>query len=400
MKPPPHILVLPTWYPNARRPDYAVFFRVQTQALQRAGARVGVIFPELREFRDVGGLRSFLANRFQISHAAPDGYPVVRWHGWRFPKLHAFGARLFGWAAYRLYKAYVARHGRPDLILAHTAINAGWAAAHIAQRENLPFVVVEHSTHFARGFYNPAQLARVRRCFHAAKAVYAVSEPFAARLADQFDCPVQYAPNAIDTQFFAPADPPSDFRSDRPVRLAFVGTMDAKKGVDVLLRALAQVQIPQGFELRMIGEGPSLSDYKALAQSLGLADKVHFLGHGRQTQVRDLMRQADVFVLPSRFETFGVVLIEALATGTPVVATRSGGPETIVTTPMLGQLVAPEDIGALAQAIQDETAHLAAAPRDLAHKRNADIAARFGADARARAFLATLTPFLPAKEHS
>lgn len=394
----PHILILPTWYPNARRPDYAVFFRVQTKALQRAGAKVGVIFPELREVTDLGGLGSVLENRFQTVHEAPDGYPVVRWQGWRVPKLHGLSAAMFVQAARRLYRTYVARHGRPDLILAHTAINGGWAAKQIADAEDLPFVVVEHSTHFARGFYGPAELDRVQQTFHGAQAVYAVSEPFAARLSDQFDLPVHYAPNAIDTDFFAP-DPHADgFQADRPARLGFVGTMDAKKGVDVLLRAIAQMNMPQGVDLRLIGEGPSQGDYQALAADLGIAGQVTFLGHGRQTAVRDLMRWSDLFVLPSRFETFGVVAIEALATGTPLVATRSGGPESIVTDPMLGQLVATDDPGALARAITDELAALAGAAPDLPAKRNADIAARFGADARAAAFLAGLEPYLPRKD--
>lgn len=390
----PHILVLPTWYPNSRRPDYAVFFRVQTKALQRAGATVGVIFPELREITDFGGLKSASRNHFQIEHESPDGYPVLRWHGWRIPKLHDISARIFLNAAQRLYQAYIAKYGRPDIILAHTAINAGWAAKEIAKSEGIPFVVVEHSTHFARGFYSAADLDRASQTFHAAKAVYAVSEPFSSLLSDRFGVTVKYAPNAIDTAFFAPDGHRLPFNFDRPARLGFVGTMDSKKGVDVLIRAVAQLDLSHGLELRLIGEGASQNSYRALAEELGIGAKVTFLGHARQTQVRDLMLWSDIFALPSRFETFGVVLIEALATGTTVIATRSGGPESIVTEPFLGQLVAAEDSTALAVAIKEELQNLVDAPTDLPKRRNAHIAERFGSDSRARAFLSGLKPYI------
>lgn len=387
-----HILVLPTWYPNSRRPDYAVFFRVQTKALQRAGAKVGVIFPELREVTDLGGIASILDNRFQVSHEATDGYPVIRWHGWRVPKMRNSAAKMFADAAHRLFKMYVAKHGRPDLILAHTAVNAGWAAKTISEAENLPFVLVEHSTHFARNFYNADDLDRARKAFHAAAAVYAVSEPFAQLLSGMFGLSVKYAPNAIDTAFFAPEGQRAPFRFDRPARIGFVGTLDAKKGVDVLIRAIAKLTLPAGAELRLIGEGPSQGVYHRLAGDLGIASQVKFLGHARQSQVKELMLWSDVFVLPSRFETFGVVAIEALATGAPVVATRSGGPESIITERFLGQLVPPGDAGALANAIHAELEALGMAPMDIATKRNIFVAQNFGADACAQRFLAALQP--------
>src|SRR5262249_32619426 len=87
-----------------------------------------------------------------------------------------------------------------------------------------------------------------------------------------------------------------------------------------------------------------------LAQELGVRDRVDFVGMKSPHEVADLMRQSSLLVLPSRAESFGLVLVEALACGIPVVATRCGGPADIVTD-QVGSLVPPEDVEALALAI-------------------------------------------------
>lgn len=394
----PHILILPTWYPNSRREDYAVFFRVQTKALRAAGAQVGVIFPELREPSDWSGMAALGENRFQISEAAPDGYPVIRWHGWRVPAFHEMSAMMFARAAQRLYRLYEKRHGRPDIVLAHAAINGGWAAHRLKGIAGLPYVLVEHSTHFARGLYTPRALARATTSFEDAAAVFAVSDPFARSLEKQFGIPVQYAPNSIDTTFFSPGDTPPEPLVGRSLRLGFVGTLDDKKGVDILLLALARLSPDCPIELQLIGEGSGRPRYEAQVAELGLGDRVRFLGPQRQTAVRDLMRRSDLFVLPSRFETFGVVVIEALASGTPVVATRCGGPESIITDLSQGVLVPPEDPDAFADAIEVQATRLARWTLADAQALNAGVEDRFGALSCARRFIETLRHHLDQKD--
>ena len=124
------------------------------------------------------------------------------------------------------------------------------------------------------------------------------------------------------------------------------------KGHDHLLRAFAtHFRGDPGVRLRIGGDGPERWRLEALAAELGLEKQIDFLGWlGRDQVVRE-MQHANVFVLPSRYETFGVVLIEALACGKPVIATRCGGPERIVHDGN-GILVSPESHTELADAMQ------------------------------------------------
>jgi glycosyltransferase involved in cell wall biosynthesis len=104
--------------------------------------------------------------------------------------------------------------------------------------------------------------------------------------------------------------------------------------------------------LTIAGDGPLRGMVEQQIGRLGLAGSVRLLGYRGRDQVAQLMREeCDLLVLASRSETFGVVLIEALACGKPVVATRCGGPESIVTDPALGLLCEVDDPGSLSQAL-------------------------------------------------
>jgi glycosyltransferase involved in cell wall biosynthesis len=133
--------------------------------------------------------------------------------------------------------------------------------------------------------------------------------------------------------------------------------------VDVLLEAFALLR-RRGVEVRLALAGdPYYRAYereaqrlRELAETLGVAEFIDMLGGQPPADVARLMAESAVVVLPSRRESFGAVLIEALACGTPVVATRCGGPEEIVT-PDVGKLVPTEDPPALAAALLDVLEH-------------------------------------------
>ncbi|MDP4188777.1 MAG: glycosyltransferase, partial [Bacteroidota bacterium] len=124
------------------------------------------------------------------------------------------------------------------------------------------------------------------------------------------------------------------------------------KGYDILLKAFAQLvsQNHNSFRLIIGGEGKEKKYLQRLAVRLKIGDKVTFTGNLDRLQVRQNLQMANVFVHPSRLESFGVVLIEAMACGLPLITTRCGGPEYIVT-PETGLLVEPDNSGKLSDAM-------------------------------------------------
>ncbi|MGH1412290.1 MAG: glycosyltransferase family 4 protein [Pelagimonas sp.] len=135
-------------------------------------------------------------------------------------------------------------------------------------------------------------------------------------------------------------------------RLLFVGRLAGVKGVPILFQAMAQIQkdMPK-LSLSLIGDGPERKSLEALASELGLADQVSFLGYKSQSEVAEALLEADLFVLPSFAEGVPVVLMEAMASGVPVITTQIAGIAELVRHGESGWLIPPGDTNALAAAI-------------------------------------------------
>lgn len=343
----PHVLVLPSWYPTPWSPQRGIFFKEQVRALHNAGVRVGVAYPELRSLRTIGG-GSAWRQRFQTSLRREAEVPTARVHAWNLP-IAKLRARLFVRLARRAATVYGREHGRPGLLHAHSAIWAGEAAREIAGDLGIPYLVTEHSSAFGRGLLSPWQLDRVRNVCRGAAAVLAVSEAVARELTTRVGAAdVSVVPNVVDTDFFRP---PPEPRPSSPFVFLTVATLRPNKRVDILLRGFARA-FESGDEVRLVvaGDGRCLPDLRRMASDLGIADRVEFPGRLDRVEVRRSMWRANVYVLASQVETFGVALAEAMATGLPVVATRSGGPEEIVFDEA-GLLVEPGDPEELADAL-------------------------------------------------
>jgi glycosyltransferase involved in cell wall biosynthesis len=186
------------------------------------------------------------------------------------------------------------------------------------------------------------------RVFRRARVLVAVSP---VSLAAGQPHAVEITPG-VDTERFTPGAP----ASQRPRTVLYVGRMDrssAWKGVDVLVRAFAELaaDVP-GARLRLVGGGDAVEDHLRLAAELGVADRVEAAGELTGQALVDAVRTAAVAVLPSRTEaeSFGMVLVEAMACGTPVVGSAVGGIPHAVADGETGLLVPPGDPAALAAA--------------------------------------------------
>ncbi len=135
--------------------------------------------------------------------------------------------------------------------------------------------------------------------------------------------------------------------------LIAIGRLQPQKGFDLLMKAFAKIQAKYpDWQIVILGEGPMRSELEQLRSQLQLTDRVHL--PGLVTNVQDYLSQADIFVLPSRFEGFPMALCEAMAAGLPAIAADClSGPREIIDHGINGLLVPTEDIEALAQGLDD-----------------------------------------------
>lgn len=351
------VAALPSWYRNADQPRSGVYVEEQIHALQERGVRMDVVYPDLRSPRALG-VSALKANRLQTSLAGESGVRTLRWNGWGVNKWKRLRAAVYVNRARRLLEEYERRFGAPDLVHAHSHLWAGYAAADWCAARGVPLVVSEHRGMLvARNGEPPALpkwiLRHLRRGLEVAAVTALVSEaqrPTLAPLVDRPEEKLRVVPNFVDGEVFPLSARNGD--AGPTTRVVSVGNLKPEKGFDVLIRAFAALRASrEDVELTVVGDGPERTRLESLARDLGVAGAVVFRGSLSKEALREEYGRADVFALGSRRESFGIVLLEAGASGLPVVASRSGGPETIVSENM-GALVEPEDVAGFAAALE------------------------------------------------
>lgn len=218
-------------------------------------------------------------------------------------------------------------------------------------RPRLPWVHTEHSSVLVTGrARGPRRLttALVRRYLYAGPhVVVAVSGFLASAVRSLRRGPVVVVPNAVD----APKTPPPRPAPGGALRLVSVGGLTAGKRPGVAVRMIASLRA-RGVDARLtwVGEGPLRAELATLATELGVADRLVWAGAQPPAEVSRFLAQADIFVLPTAVETFGVAVAEAIAHGRPVVAGNRGG-HTDFVTPAVGELVEGENPDEYADAV-------------------------------------------------
>jgi glycosyltransferase involved in cell wall biosynthesis len=214
-------------------------------------------------------------------------------------------------------------------------------------------VVTVHSSFVSQPVMTRSSEGRVRKTMTGVDALIAVGPSLASELKEiEPDCRPLLIPNLVDDIFFSPNDPVAPRDPEQPLRVLGIGALVPAKRYDLLLRAVAMRRDSgASIALTLVGRGPERERLEQEAERLDIGLMVTLAGGMDRRGVRDHLRDTDVLVHPSRYETFGVVLIEAMACGVPVIATRSGGPDWVVE-PETGQLVDVDDAAALAEAMR------------------------------------------------
>ena len=348
-----HVLILPSWYPDHPVDINGVFFRDQARALAAKGHKVGVISVNLRSVSTLlKGKKGKPAPFFEID----DGVLTYRDQVWKLVSRIPYGKYwLWRFGANRTLKRYIKEHGMPDIIHAHSAIYAGKVAAEWRARFAVPVVLTEHSTRFAGRKLKGWQLGLADEAFRGVDARVAVSPPLGELLSREMgeqENSWRWIPNMVASRFSGVASDVAK-QPEHPPRLLNLAMMAEKKGQFDLLDAFGMAfPEPSQVVLWLGGDGPVRQRLEEKANALGLSDRICFLGKVAPQDVPALFAQVDMFVLSSHYETFGVVVAEALTSGVPVVATRCGGPESIILEGD-GALVEPGSPDELARALKE-----------------------------------------------
>ena len=346
MKQPLHILFLPSWYPVKADDIGGSFFREQALALHKKSHKVGVVAPAvIRSLKDVSGI---ITKPYGLRIEDDQGIQTYRWHMVNFtPRFNKINGRRGLNIGEKLFKEYIKNNGLPDIIHVQSLVIAGPLALLISKKYEIPYVVTEHSSIFATGNIDKRNIQIFKKTIKASQINIAVSNKFVELLNEIFSVKDwQYLPNIVNDSFL---NAQLKCNPDNHFEFISICSLDRNKRIDILIQSFSKAfKGNERVKLKIGGDGPEKNNLVNLMYEEGLSKQVTFLGSLEREQVKKEMASSDAFVLSSEYETFGVVIIEAMALGKPVVATRCGGPESIVI-PLVGYLVEKNSIDALAE---------------------------------------------------
>lgn len=224
-----------------------------------------------------------------------------------------------------------------DIIHAHSCFWASLAAEKLNKEYGIPYVVTEHSTIYAlKRTYVKGKIYRdICNSLNNSSTVICVGNDLKRRMEGLFDINnIIVLGNVVDTEKFRITS--AETEESKPFTFFTVFYMNSKKqimkkGADLLIEAFSKVlEKDSNIELIIGGEGRKQASLKKMCIANEVDSKVHFVGGLSRDEVVTYMNKCDAFILPSRYETFGVSYIEAMACGKPVIATPNGGAEDIV----------------------------------------------------------------------
>jgi glycosyltransferase involved in cell wall biosynthesis len=318
------------------------------RALRQIGIDVSVLAPHARDLPARDSIDGIDVIRFRY---APTGLETLAYTGTMAEQVRdSWAARvslgsMLGASFWRVLREQ--QRIAPRLLHAHWWFPAGVVAAATSRLSSVPFVTTMHGSdvRLARSTAGAAKgLGWVMR---ASRATTTVSRWLAdeAHAMTPTLAPPRVAPLPAATELFTPGG------SRAGDRLLFVGRLNAQKGIELLLRAVGAMHAR--VQLDVVGDGPDATAMRALASSLGIADRVSWHGALPQSGLPDFYRRATALVVPSRDEGLGLVAVEAQLCETPVIAFDSGGLRDIIDHEVTGILVGVFTAEALARATDD-----------------------------------------------
>jgi len=335
-----NVLVIPGYYSDGQDPTKGIFIREQIQACKDIH-QIRVLFPQ-----------TFISGQEEFHFIKQNEDNVVTYRTYlKILGNPAKSNHYYTLNAVLSYELILKDGFKPHIIHAHLSYPSGIAAQILSRRFKIPYIITEHSRP-GLIMRTPLRKALIPEAVKQASCVIAISnllkeELVSANLAGNY----KVLPNVVNHDVFYPGEKKVNYNNS--INAVIVANMrtDHIKGLKYLFEALSLIKDKlNNFKLYIIGDGETKDYYAEMSKRLGVFGFCEFHGYKKKTEIADLMRESDFFIMSSDYETGGCVLLEAMACGLPVISTRVGYARDEVNE-QLGIVVDPKDSGSLAQGI-------------------------------------------------
>lgn len=314
-----NILLISRGYPTEKYKMNGIFEFDQARALVKEGHNVILAVIDVRSFRRKRkwGFESLNKDGVQIE--------VINIPCGRIPEFILNNVRI--WGLKKLYENIKSKYGKPDIIHAHF-LQYGYVSTCVFAEKQIPLVLTEHLSAMNQKILNSKLMRLGKKTYSKMGKVITVSNPLAENIKEKFGVEAVVIPNIVDTTSFIYKDKKTKNNS---FNFVSTGGLIERKGMNLLIEAF-NIAFKGNNEVKLYiyGEGPERNKLEKLIREYQLAGQIYLMGLVDRKEIANKMSESDCFILVSRLETFGVVYIEAMAMGLPVIATRCGGPEDFV----------------------------------------------------------------------
>ena len=340
-----NVLIVPSWYEARPGAQLGSFFREQALALKRSGCNVIVADATFQSMKSLKGKKLFSIQKKDDEGLLTYSYLVPTFGLMRTPKL---GAKVYAKNLDRLFRSIGKDGHKIDVIHAHSFYCAGVAATRIGKKYGIPVVVTEHSSAILSKKLDDQKADLLRETVEKCEKFICVGNGLKNAVIEYTKTAkdITVIPNMVDKMFNYTEEKGSD-----TFFFVSIGNLIQGKRFDLTIQAFARVfKDNHNVMLTIIGDGPLKDNLRNLAKEQGVETQVIFTGRLNRNSVAQELQKSNAFVLASDYETFGVVYIEAMACGNPVIGTRNGGADDIINDDC-GILVDVNDVDQLAHAM-------------------------------------------------
>lgn len=317
-----HVMFIPSWYHNKRNPVHGSFFKEQALAIQERGVKVTVAYNEIWPLTLLFKVKEKIGLSFKIE----EGLRTYRYKNFNYLPKNPKMFNIFNKRLDRLYNEIVKKEGKIDLIHCQSSFWAGISAAYISKKYNIPLVLTEHSSLEKAVYIKESYKPFIKKSYLDADVLVAVGNGLKKEISEfsgRNDIKVIH--NLIPVENFYISE-----NKNKKFTFFSLAFLEGEKGMDVLIKSFGKYFKNSNAKLLIGGDGSQKEFLINMSKELKIDNQIEFLGALSREEVSDYMSLCDAFVLASKYETFGVVYIEALASGKPVIGAFNGGAEDII----------------------------------------------------------------------
>ena len=327
----PDILFCTPSFEHPTNPLASIFFEDQVKAASLIeDSKISIISVNMISLRDRNSLRYTIPS---VKEKNENSISILILNIIAIPKLKRLNFYIQLILMKFLFRKYLKTNGFPHIIHAQQ-FDSGAMALWVKKKFSIQYILTEHTSIFARRFATKFEIRLARKVYLNSSFNIAVSKEFAIYLSDLFGVEFHYVPNVVDTELFIPGE-----KQDNTFKFVNVANLDENKNHKLLINSFSKAfNGNENYELIIIGDGPNRSVLNRLVDELNLNSRVQLLGKLDREEINAIFGRSSFFVLSSIYETFGIVIIEAMSCGLPVVSTRSKGPESIIVDNAVGIL--------------------------------------------------------------